>query len=102
MFYISLLLPPGVYLISASGADELFIDYEQQVLHVQGVVGCAIGWGPWAGAGMAATDPDLSSRLLRQGRVVSQMLIGSSEGHKLLPVHPIHVAGVRLVRDMCA
>lgn len=33
----------------------------------QGAVGSAIGWGPWAGAGMAAADSDLLGRLLRQG-----------------------------------
>ena len=37
-------------------------------MYLQGIVGNATGWGPWVGGGMAASDPDLISRLYRQGR----------------------------------
>lgn len=40
----------------------------EYVLRMQGMVGNAVGWGPWGGAGMAAADPNLTSRLLRQGK----------------------------------
>lgn len=40
---------------------------EKQSGCVQGLVGNATGWGPWAGAGMAAADAQLLQRLSRQG-----------------------------------
>lgn len=41
---------------------------------VQGLVGNAAGWGPWAGVGMAAEDPALLQRLKRQGTL--QCVVG--------------------------
>ena len=43
-----------------------------------GMPSCSSAWGPWRGAGMAASDPGLLARLARQGAAGSSIALMQS------------------------
>lgn len=50
----------------------------------QGQAGCSVQWGAWAGAGMAAAEPQLLAALHRQGYAAVQPRAGLAVLHDLL------------------
>ena len=49
------------------GAANAFLEALAQQRRARGLAATSIAWGPWAEAGMAATDPDLETHLRRHG-----------------------------------
>ena len=65
-------------------AANAALDATAAVLQRQGCSGASVQWGAWAGAGMAAAEPQLLQKLQRQGYSAVQPAAGLAALHALL------------------